>query len=217
MVQHGRSVEISTEIADLAFRGFCTTTVGLNFDLILQFSILSTLPASKQSKWHHHSETKAILHKYQHLISGRALHHKYFLGLRFREFWKTNLSIVPKFLTVMTRGLLSSTEVFMTLITVHTAPVATCSSPEIDSRVLVLSCPVASRLSRHVPFWQDSPSAAPLPGPPSRHCVQIFSSPLQQQNCWGTGHRVLSQKVSTPDSVTSYSGAVDDLAPTTGD
>ena len=138
-------------------------------------------------------------------------------GLRFREFWKTNSSIVPKFLTVMTRGLPSSTEVSMTLITVHTTPVVTCSSPEIDSRVLVSSCPVASRLSRHVPFWWHSQSVAPLPGPPSRHCVKIFNSPLQQQNCWGTGHRVLSQEVSTPDSVTSYRGAVDGLAPMTGD
>ena len=91
-------------------------------------------------------------------------------GWRFREFWQTNSGIVPKFLTVMTRGLPSSTEVPVTLITVHSAPVATCSGPEVDSRVLVSSCPVASRLSRHVPFWRDSPSAAPLPGPPSWHC-----------------------------------------------
>ena len=92
------------------------------------------------------------------------------LRFRFKEFWKTNSSIVPKFLAVMTRGLPSSTEVFMTLITVHTAPVATCSGPEVDSKVLLWSCPVASRLSRRVPLWFDSPSAAPLPGPPSWHC-----------------------------------------------
>ena len=93
-------------------------------------------------------------------------------GLRFRfwEFWKTNSSIVPKFLAIMTRGLPSSTEVSMTLITVHTASVATCSGPEVDSKVLLWSCPVASRLSRHVPLWFDSPSAAPLPVPPFWHC-----------------------------------------------
>ena len=93
------------------------------------------------------------------------------LRFRFKEFWKTNSSIVPKLLTVMTRGLPSSTEVSVTLITVHTTPVATCSGPEVDSKVLLWSCPVsASRLSRHVPLWFDSPSAAPLPGPPSWHC-----------------------------------------------
>ena len=179
MVQHGRSVEISTEIADLAFRGFCTTTVGLNFDLILQFSILSTLQASKQSikvawsQWEKDNSSQ---------ISTPDLCGLYIIniswGLRFREFWKTNSSIVPTFLTVMTRGLPSSTEVSVTLITVHTTPVATCCCPEVDSRVLVSSCPVASRLSQHVPFWRDSPSVVPLPGPPSRHCVQIFRRPL---------------------------------------
>ena len=63
------------------------------------------------------------------------------LRFRFRKFWKTNSSIMPKLLTVMARGLPSSTEVSVTLITVHTTPVATCSGPEVDSRVLLWSCP----------------------------------------------------------------------------
>ena len=73
---------------------------------------------------------------------------------------------MPSFLTVMTRGLPCSTKVPMTLITVHTAPVATLSSLQVDSRVL--SCVVAwvAAWSRWV-TCPGRPYAAAVPGPPS--------------------------------------------------
>ena len=127
---------------------------------------------------------------------------------------------MPKLPTIVTRGLPSPTEMFVTLVTVHTTPVATLAGPQVDSGIMIHVGSVTSRSLWHVLVRYRHPSAASLPGPLPLH----FGRSPNQSSVYSMGmgrgifrDLVLSQKLSTLDSAPCCRDAFWCLGATTGD